>query len=195
MMIWNNNIFCEITNIMTAQQHDLQETEWLEAIMYLVIILKVWWSSNMTCKMKWLELHEYKRMRNSLILLRILFINFIFKFFRIINQFYSVLFFANQLFVNSFFIWFLVNKYLVYFIMFSQFSNNFVASSSFFFVLIENSVALSHQAFTFLIFAMNDFIDTFFNESFISISSSSNVFSDLEFISSDLTLLEKIRKT
>ena len=79
--------------------------------------------------------------------------------------------------------------------MSSQFSNNFVASSSFFFVLIENSAALSHQTSTFLIFVMNDFTDIFFNKSFISISSSSNVFSDLEFISSDLTLLRKIRKT
>ena len=157
--------------------------------------MKAWWNSNMTCKIKWLELHEYKKIKNSLILLKILFISFIFKFFRIINQFYSVLFFANQLSVNSFFIWFLINKYFIYFIMFSQFSNNFVVFSSFFSVLIKNSAALFHQTFTFLIFAINDFIDTLFNKSFINISSSSDVFSDFEFISPDLTLLRKVRKT
>ena len=79
--------------------------------------------------------------------------------------------------------------------MFFQFLNNFVVFLSFLFVLIENSAALSHQASTFLIFVMNDFIDIFFNENFISISSSSDVFSDFESISSDLTLLKKIRKT
>src|SRR5947207_2466718 len=61
--------------------------------------------------------------------------------------------------------------------MFSQFSNSFVVSSSFLSVLIENSAALFHQASTFLIFAMNDFTDIFFNENFISILRSSNIFS------------------
>ena len=42
---------------------------------------------------------------------------------------------------------------------------------------------------------MNNFTDTFFNKNFISILSSLDIFSDLEFILSDLTLLEKIRKT
>ncbi len=42
---------------------------------------------------------------------------------------------------------------------------------------------------------MNDFTNTLFNKSFISISSSLDVFSDFESILSDLTLLEKTRKT